>query len=309
MTLTSQPRIRPKALSVITLIASLALICIFIPFTDTEVSAAEQTSVKVDGQAVVFPDTQPTVSQGRTLVPLRPIVEAMGADVQWDSDNRVAHIAMEGQAELSVPVDYQYVQLDTQGESAAIKIDVPAQVLHGRTMVPLRVIGESLGYRVNWDSQTSTAAYVKTDETQQTFQSYTVDGDIEKLHPYELDVFWSVNEKRASASVQPLALHVDLSLVAREKSKDMLDNGYFDHTSPTYGTPFEMMTEFNLSYRAAGENIAAGQRSPEEVMNGWMNSPGHRQNIESESFTHIGVGFVSGSTGYRNYWTQMFMTP
>lgn len=83
----------------------------------------------------------------------------------------------------------------------------------------------------------------------------------------------------------------------------MQRNKYFSHTSPTYGSPFDMMKKFGISFRTAGENIAMGQRTPEEVVNAWMNSSGHRQNILNPNFTHIGVGYVENG----NYWTQMFI--
>ncbi|MDF2592072.1 MAG: sporulation protein, partial [Clostridia bacterium] len=75
------------------------------------------------------------------------------------------------------------------------------------------------------------------------------------------------------------------------------------HTSPTYGSPFDMMKQFGITYKTAGENIAMGQRTPEEVVKAWMNSPGHRANILKSSFTHIGVGYVANGS----YWTQMFI--
>ena len=74
-------------------------------------------------------------------------------------------------------------------------------------------------------------------------------------------------------------------------------------TSPTYGSPFDMMKTFGISYKSAGENIAMGQTTPEQVVQAWMNSPGHRENIMNSSFTHIGVGYVASG----NYWTQMFI--
>ena len=94
----------------------------------------------------------------------------------------------------------------------------------------------------------------------------------------------------------------ELSRVARYKSQDMKDKGYFSHTSPTYGSPFDMMKKFGITYRSAGENIAKGQRTPQAVVNAWMNSSGHRANILNSSFTQIGVGYVADG----NYWTQMF---
>ncbi|MFO1444765.1 sporulation protein [Bacillus sp. Bva_UNVM-123] len=120
---------------------------------------------------------------------------------------------------------------------------------------------------------------------------------------YEQKVVELTNAERAKYGVPALKLDENLSKVARTKSSDMKAKGYFDHTSPTYGSPFDMMKQFGISYSSAGENIAMGQRSPEEVVNAWMNSEGHRKNILNASFTHIGVGYVADG----NYWTQMFI--
>ena len=120
---------------------------------------------------------------------------------------------------------------------------------------------------------------------------------------YELEVIRLVNEIRQQNGLRPLAANWELSRVARYKSQDMRDNGYFSHNSPTYGTPFQMLSAFGLSYRTAGENIAKGYASPQAVVNGWMNSSGHRANILNASYTQIGVGYVSGG----NYWTQLFI--
>ena len=91
--------------------------------------------------------------------------------------------------------------------------------------------------------------------------------------------------------------------MARYKSQDMKDNKYFSHTSPVYGSPFDMMKNFGINYRTAAENIAKGQATPQAVVNAWMNSSGHRANILNPSFTKIGVGYVKSG----NYWTQMFI--
>jgi len=115
-----------------------------------------------------------------------------------------------------------------------------------------------------------------------------------------------VNKERAKAGLKALKMNSELSKVATLKSQDMAKNNYFDHNSPTYGSPFDMMKRFGITYRTAGENIAMGQTSPEQVMNGWMNSPGHRANILKASFTQIGVGVAKNSAG-RLYWTQQFI--
>ncbi|TCN22228.1 spore coat assembly protein SafA/uncharacterized YkwD family protein [Mesobacillus foraminis] len=130
--------------------------------------------------------------------------------------------------------------------------------------------------------------------------------DISATKNIESQVIQLTNQERAKHGLRPLAANWELSRVARYKSADMRDKNYFSHTSPTYGSPFTMIKNFGIAYRSAGENIAAGQRTPQEVVNSWMNSPGHRANILNSSYTHIGVGHASGGS-YGHYWTQMFI--
>ena len=120
---------------------------------------------------------------------------------------------------------------------------------------------------------------------------------------YEEEVVELVNEIRKEYDLSPLKLNTELSAVARTKSADMREKGYFSHTSPTYGSPFDMMKSFGIKYKTAGENIAMGYKTPQAVVDGWMNSKGHRANILNSSFTEIGVGYVENG----NYWTQMFI--
>ena len=126
----------------------------------------------------------------------------------------------------------------------------------------------------------------------------------ERTVKYEQEVIRLVNEKRAEQGLSPLLYDWELGRVARYKSEDMRDNGYFSHTSPTYGSPFQMMKSFGIRYRMAGENIAKGQLTPAAVVNAWMNSAGHRANILNPSFTYIGVGYAKDGS----YWTQMFIS-
>jgi uncharacterized YkwD family protein len=120
---------------------------------------------------------------------------------------------------------------------------------------------------------------------------------------YEQKVAELVNIERQKNGLAPLTLDSTISDVARMKSKDMSDNNYFAHQSPTYGSAGDMLTKFGVKWSAWGENIAAGQRTPEEVVNAWMNSEGHRANILSPNFSKIGVGYVNNG---RPNWTQMF---
>ncbi|WP_036708782.1 CAP domain-containing protein [Paenibacillus pinihumi] len=117
---------------------------------------------------------------------------------------------------------------------------------------------------------------------------------------FEAEVVRLVNVERGKAGLKPLASDSALARVALDKAKDMYNNHYFSHTSPTYGSPFDMMTQYGIKYSYAGENIASGQQSPAQVMNDWMNSQGHRENILNANFNKIGVGYYNGQ------WVQEF---
>ncbi|WP_168123724.1 CAP domain-containing protein [Paenibacillus sp. HB172176] len=124
-----------------------------------------------------------------------------------------------------------------------------------------------------------------TSTEQSTFQTQVVD---------------LVNQERAKAGLGALETDNLLTKVATEKARDMYVNNYFDHNSPTYGSPFDMMRSFGVTYSYAGENIAMGQPTPQQVMTDWMNSAGHRANILNSHFGKIGVGYVNGE------WVQEF---
>ncbi len=120
---------------------------------------------------------------------------------------------------------------------------------------------------------------------------------------YEQQVIDLINEIRIKNGLSPLTENTALSRCAKAKSQDMHDKRYFSHQSPTYGSPFDMMKQFGITYRTAGENIAMGQTTPQAVVNAWMNSEGHRANILNASFTQIGMGYVADG----HYWTQQFI--
>jgi uncharacterized YkwD family protein len=122
---------------------------------------------------------------------------------------------------------------------------------------------------------------------------------------YANQVLTLVNAERSKAGLKPLKMNATLNKSAQAKSQDMHDKHYFDHNSPTYGTPFQMMNKFGYKYSYAGENIAQGQKTPKEVMDAWMNSAGHRANILNSNYTEIGIGYVADG----NYWTQQFGKP
>ncbi len=124
----------------------------------------------------------------------------------------------------------------------------------------------------------------------------------------ENEVIRLTNLERSKKGLPALKANWQLSRCARYKSQDMINKNYFAHQSPTFGSPFDMIESFGISMAAGGENIAMGQRTAQEVVTAWMNSPGHRSNILSTAYTEIGVGLAKSSNG-TCYWTQMFIRP
>ncbi len=122
-------------------------------------------------------------------------------------------------------------------------------------------------------------------------------------HAYVLRVAELVNEERAKAGLQPLTLKENITNAAQIRAVETEQS--FSHTRPDGRHFATALTEAGVSYRGAGENIAWGQKTPEQVMEGWMNSAGHRANILNEKYTSIGIGYYSSANG-TNYWTQLF---
>lgn len=122
----------------------------------------------------------------------------------------------------------------------------------------------------------------------------------------EEEVLRLVNEERTKRGLNALKRASDLDALARAHSADMINRHFFDHNNPDGQSPFDRMRAAGISYRAAAENIASGQRSAEAVMNAWMNSSGHRANILNATYTEIGIGAVKSSGG-TIYWTQEFV--
>lgn len=112
-----------------------------------------------------------------------------------------------------------------------------------------------------------------------------------------------INTARADNNLAPLTLDTALCNGAYLKSKDMAENNYFSHTSPTYGSPFAMMKSLGVTYRAAAENIAKNT-SVKGAHNAFMNSTGHRQNILGSGYHKVGLGFYQ--EGNYLYVTQWF---
>ncbi|WP_255298502.1 copper amine oxidase N-terminal domain-containing protein [Brevibacillus dissolubilis] len=117
------------------------------------VTAVAQADIKVqyNGKALAFPDQKPVIKNSRTLVPIRPIAEGLGFDVQWDNATRKVSIN-KGTSSVNLIIDQKTAKKNEQ----TLTLDVPAQIINGRTMVPVRFIAEALNYQVNWSQATTT---------------------------------------------------------------------------------------------------------------------------------------------------------
>jgi len=276
-------------------------------------------------QETVRLDQPPVIKNGRTFVPLRFISEALGASVKWEPSDKSIHFE-NGKKKGKLFLNQKRAFVNGQ----AIALDAAPFISNGRTLVPVRFVCEVLGYNVEWNESqkeviitgffTSASEYasvlanhadsqffqpVPTEIKQPSNNPAYATGTDSQL-PIELEVIQLVNVQREKAGLQPLRKNDKLMTVARVKSQDMVDENYFSHTSPVYGTPGELLNYHDVTYRRSGENIATGQRTSEIVVNAWMDSPGHRANILNPDFKQIGVGAVQGGLYGGITWTQLF---
>ncbi|MDG0794784.1 stalk domain-containing protein [Cohnella ginsengisoli] len=285
-------------------------------------AAGAAANAIVDGKPVVFAEAVPVIQAGRMLVPARALLEAMGARMAWDPDARIVTATMQeakgGGTVLKLKIGSPYVQrtlTDASGKTSdyVVKLDVAAQLLSDSTMIPLRASAELTGHALEWRQASKTAVISQPDAgaaQEMTFKQYALSGELFRLSNEEIEVFFRTNDLRARhGKTKPFALNAKLSLVAWLKSADMGEQGYFDHESPTYGDPFEMMRDEGIQFRAGAENIAAGHETPQAVVAGWERSPGHLANMLGD-YAQIGIGYAYYTdSDYHSYWTQQFIGP
>ena len=164
-------------------------------------------------------------------------------------------------------------------------------------------------------SQRRADFHVRTADEDELIDNYSNNPDYYELlipqepnfvDDYEQEVLRLTNQEREARGLETLELNQSLTRVARIKSEDMRDNNYYSHDSPTYGSPFDMISHYDISYRMAAENIHMTPLTPEKAVQDWMDSEGHRANILNSSFTEIGIGFAYDEDG-TTYWTQLFI--
>lgn len=268
-----------------------AVLAAFAAVSVAACAAAGDISVLVNGSAVDF-DVPPIILDGTTMLPVRKALEPLGAEFEWNGERGTVDIEANGKS-ITLLIDSDFAVVD--GELKVL--NKPAMITDGRTLIPIRFVAEELGYDVDWDGATSTVIINSVNAE--------ADGTEEEAGDFVLRVLELVNEERAKEGLKPLVLNDALCAVAQQHCDDMAARGFFDHINPDGESPFDRMDNYGIWYMAAGENIAAGQRSPESVMESWMNSPGHRANILSSDYGEIGIAYTYGGS-YGVYWTQCF---
>lgn len=149
-------------------LASLVLAIALVPVAAFSVSAAiSAPAIKVEynKKQIAFPDQKPVIRDSRTLVPIRPIAEGLGFEVEWNEKTRTVTIN-KGTNSVRLVVSQKIAKKNGQ----TINLDVPAQIINQRTMVPVRFIAEALSYNVNWDQKTQTVLIAEQSQTTQPDQ-------------------------------------------------------------------------------------------------------------------------------------------
>lgn len=283
----------------------------------SSLTAHAEIQVHLDGKNLNF-DVPPIVMNDRTMVPFRAIFAAMGADVVWYGEEKVV-CAQLNDTEIFMQIGQPFIIVNDE----VTLLDTPPVVVNDRTLIPLRAVSEAFKMEVQWDGSTNTVIInsngqpsyspVPTFETEQPVYTPqpiatptpTANPSDDNEKSFELQVLDLVNKYRTEAGLKPLVWDDDLAEVARMHSEDMASRNFFDHENPDGESPFDRMRKHGINYMAAAENIAAGQTTPESVMNSWMNSPGHYANIMNGNLGKLGVGIARGGS-YRIYWTQCF---
>ncbi|MGI6065285.1 MAG: stalk domain-containing protein [Bacillota bacterium] len=254
------------------------------------VQAGSEIRIQVDGE-MLSSDVDPIIEQGRTLVPLRVVMENLGAKVTYQHESKTV-IVQRFTREVTLKINSRQAWINDE----TVTLDVPATIVANRTVIPLRFVGQSLGAIVNWEDRTKT---VVIDSSQLLL-------DAEEA---EQEVFFLVNKAREQQGLNPLVWMDELADIARAHSQDMAEHDFFAHISPSTGDPAQRAQAYGLP--GAAENIAAGYLDAKTVFDAWMLSPDHRANILDPGHRFIGIGVFcenDPADPYNGlYWTQEFI--
>ncbi|MCI8520121.1 MAG: hypothetical protein HFE52_08310 [Clostridia bacterium] len=247
---------------------------------------ADGISVYLNGKQLSF-EQEPIIQDDFTLVPFRTIFSELDMTVQWFEDEQRVTAEKENTA-ITLFINKPVIYVNDK----EIALDTTPIIYNNFTLVPLRAVSEAAGAEVSWDGITRTV---------------TITAQQSEFDDWAKQVLALTNVEREKRGRKPLKWDDSLAKLATAHCEDMINRSFFAHDNPDGATPFDRMKNAGISYREAGENIAAGQYSPEAVVKSWMNSQGHMKNILNPSFESLGVGVVKGGK-YGIYWAQEFAT-
>jgi uncharacterized protein YkwD len=266
-----------------------------------------EINVQINGEEIVFTDQAPVIYYGRTLVPIRAVFEFIGFFVEWEPNTQTVTLFRgDDIAQLRIGAEDFFVN------GITYPLDVPAQIIGGRTMLPIRAVMESVGYHVGWwegtvfisaePPQIEQIIIPNRELTDEEIELWTLNYHaLGGATEFEREVIRLTNIERVAYGLEPVEEYHTLMLAARFKSQSMYDLSYFAHENPVYGHFANIARQvFNKPHRSMGENLAHGHQSPEAVVYAWMESPSHRENILTPNYIRIGVGF------HKNRWAQKF---
>lgn len=257
---------------------------------ETEVTMSiDNNEMWVNGKCIQL-DAQPFLDGDRAFVPIRAISEALNCVVNWNGIFGLITI-IGGDGCVVLPTLKPTIAPTTAPTIAPTT--TPSTV---PTVAPTTA-----------PTTVPTIAPTTTPTTIPTIAPTTAPTQAPSTNSaMEQEVLKLVNAERAKNGLSALSWAEDLAKVSRAHSQDMISRSFFSHTNPDGQSPFDRLRSNGISYRTAAENIAYGQKTAAAVMNGWMNSSGHRQNILNKNVKEIGVGAVKNQSG-TVYWTQMFV--
>ncbi|GEM_PF-2368257 len=252
---------------------------------------ADEISVTIDGNLVKF-DQPPVIKDGRTLVPLRAIFTQLGATIDWNQDTQTT-TAKKDNTIVSMQIGNSIYKVNNSEKT----LDVPAQLINSRTLIPVRAVAESFECDVLWHGDINLVEITRSNAS-------SVNNPYAEL---ARDVLYYTNEERAKHGLTALSWEDDVAKVAQSYSEYMAKNNFLEHTGIDGSTPKSRIDDGEIRYTSLGENIGMGTENAKDIVRAWMESEGHRANILQPEFTHLGVGVARGDNGYL-FWTQNFIS-
>jgi len=298
-----------KTLAILAVITIFCVTTAFAPYGWQSVQILyEGISVTYEGSRLSLGD-EPLLLSDRTFLPVRAVCQALGVGVTWnDASNTVQLHSDAGQSDDSSggsnttnapgwrKVSILYDNYKVTFDGSALTLPEEPFLYNDRTYLPVRAVSQALGLGVTWNGATKTVQL-------HADPSITDDNVPAPSDDFRIQVLELTNQFRAQNGLSPLKWNQNLADVGQIHTDDMAARNYFSHNTPEGLTPFDRMKNYGIRYRSAAENIAYGQRSPQEVVNAWINSSGHRANMLG-NYEYLGVGYTANG----HYWAQEFAT-